>query len=199
MSRLLYTVLQWTLGYMLSFSIMVFSGYMPNSGTVGSYGSFIPSFLRNCHTVINLHSHQHTTFPFSPHSLQHLLLADFLTMTILMGVWWSHWGFDLHFSNNEQCWAFFDVFISHLDVLFEEISDCLGLVPILWLGCFSDVELHELFVYFVSCFIWIIFSYSEGSLFILFMVSFVVQNLSSLFRSHLFIFVFISITAGGGS
>ena len=45
----------------------------------------------------------------------------------------------------------------------------------------------------------IIFSSSEGTLFILFMVSFVVQNLSSLIRSHLFIFVFISITAGGGS
>ena len=30
----------------VSFSIMVFSGYMPSSGIVGSYGSFIPSFLK---------------------------------------------------------------------------------------------------------------------------------------------------------
>ena len=28
----------------VSFSIMVFSGYMPSIGIVGSYGSFIPSF-----------------------------------------------------------------------------------------------------------------------------------------------------------
>ena len=43
-----------------------------------------------------------------------------------------------------------------------------------------------------------IFSHSVGCLFILFMVSFAVQKLLSLFRSHLFTFVFISITLGGG-
>ena len=44
-----------------------------------------------------------------------------------------------------------------------------------------------------------IFSHSEGCLFILFMVSFAVQELLSFIRSHLFIFVFISVTLGGGS
>ena len=44
-----------------------------------------------------------------------------------------------------------------------------------------------------------IFSHSEGCLFILFMVSFAVQRLLILIRSHLFIFPFISITLGGGS
>ena len=29
-----------------SFSILVSSGYMPGSGIAGSYGSFIPSFLK---------------------------------------------------------------------------------------------------------------------------------------------------------
>ena len=43
-----------------------------------------------------------------------------------------------------------------------------------------------------------IFSHSEGCLFVLFMVSFAVQKLLSLIKSHLFIFVFISITLGGG-
>ena len=43
-----------------------------------------------------------------------------------------------------------------------------------------------------------IFSYSEGCLFVLFIVSFAVQKLLSSIRSHLFIFVFISITLGGG-
>ena len=44
-----------------------------------------------------------------------------------------------------------------------------------------------------------IFSHSEGCLFVLFMVAFAVQKLLSFIRSHLFIFVFISITLGGGS
>ena len=44
-----------------------------------------------------------------------------------------------------------------------------------------------------------IFSHSEGCLFLLFIVSSAVQNLLSLIRSHLFIFVFISINLRGGS
>ena len=43
-----------------------------------------------------------------------------------------------------------------------------------------------------------IFSHSEGGLFVLFMVSFAVQKPLSFIRSHLFIFVFLSITLGGG-
>ena len=31
----------------MSLSILVSSGYMPRSGIAGSYGIFIPSFLRN--------------------------------------------------------------------------------------------------------------------------------------------------------
>ena len=44
-----------------------------------------------------------------------------------------------------------------------------------------------------------IFSRCVGCLFILFMVPFAVQEFLSLIRSHLFIFIFISITLGGGS
>ena len=44
-----------------------------------------------------------------------------------------------------------------------------------------------------------IFSHSVGCLFILFMVSFAVQTLLSLIRSHLLIFVFICITLGDRS
>ena len=44
-----------------------------------------------------------------------------------------------------------------------------------------------------------IFSHPEGWLFVLFMISFAVQELLSLIRSHLFISVFIFIALGGGS
>ena len=45
----------------------------------------------------------------------------------------------------------------------------------------------------------IIFSHSEGCLFTLLIVSFAVKKFLNLIRSHLFTFVFISITLGGGS
>ena len=45
----------------------------------------------------------------------------------------------------------------------------------------------------------IIFSHSERCLFTLFIVSFVVQKLLILIRSHLLIFAFISNILGGGS
>ena len=39
------------IGVNVSFSVTVFSGYMPSSGIFGSYGSFIPGFLRTVHSL----------------------------------------------------------------------------------------------------------------------------------------------------
>ena len=63
------------------------------------------------------------------------------------------------------------------------------------MGCLYILEINSLSVASFA----IIFSHSEGCLFTLLIVSFVVQKLLSLIRSHLFIFAFISITLGGGS
>ena len=63
------------------------------------------------------------------------------------------------------------------------------------MNCLFILEINPLSVVSFA----IIFSHSESFLFTLLLVSFAVQKLLSLIRSHLFTFVFISITLGGGS
>ena len=73
----------------------------------------------------------------------------------------------------------------------------IGLFVFLGLSCMSCLyilEINPLSVSFA-----IIFSHSEGCLFTLLIVYFALQKLLSLIRSHLFTFVFISVTLGVGS
>ena len=82
--------------------------------------------------------------------------------------------------------------------LFRSFSHFLiGLFAFLVLSCMSCLYILEINHLSVVSFA-IVFSHSEGCLFTLPIFSFAIQKLLSLIRSHLFTFVFISITLGGG-
>ena len=176
---------------------------MPRSGIAGSYGGFIPSFLRNLHTIfhsgcINLHSHQQCkSIPFystlSPAFIACRLFDDGHSDQYEVI---SHCSFDLHFSNNEWCWASFHVLaicmFSLEKFLFRSFSHFLNVLFVfLVLSCMSCLYILEINPLSVVSFA-IIFSHSESCLFAM-------RKLLSLIRSDLFVFVFISITLGGGS
>ena len=83
--------------------------------------------------------------------------------------------------------------------LFSSLAHFLiGSFTFLELSCMSCLCIFEFSCWSVASFA-IIFSHSEGCLLTWLSVSFVVQKLLSLIRSHLFIFTFISNILGGGS
>jgi len=94
------------------------------------------------------------------------------------------------------CWPFLCLLWINVSLGIFPFFDCI--VHFLVLSCMSCLYILEINPLEVVSFA-IIFSHSEGCVFTLLIVSFAVQKLLSLIRYHLFTFVIISITLGGGS
>ena len=142
--------------------------------------------MRNLHTLFTVAA----PVCFPTNSAQGFLFLHIFTNTVVSCVlgfshsdrceMTSHCGFDLHFLDDEWCWASFHISV----VSFKEMSGhvfcpCLiGLFGVLVLGCvsslyildtnpLSNISFADLFSHYLSClFVWLIISFNVQKLFI---------------------------------
>ena len=81
--------------------------------------------MKNCHTVVQS---GYTILPFHQQFMRILFLYILIHTYSLSFLLWpfyyqviSHYGFDLHFSSKNWCWASFYVLIEHFCIIFEKI------------------------------------------------------------------------------